>query len=109
MRWNPSGTSEKKRETSCGPLRAWGVRARGFGFEGMGCIHPRQIRPIREAFAPGPEEIEKALKIVAAFDAAKKKGLGVVSLGTKMVDPPVVLRAQRLVETAKRAGLIPEK
>ena len=58
----------------------------------MGCIHPRQIRPIHEAFAPGPEEIEKALKIVAAFDAATKKGLSVVSLGTKMVDPPVVLR-----------------
>ena len=90
-------------------LKAWGVRARGMGFEGMGCIHPRQIRPIHEAFAPGPEEIEKALKIVAAFDAAKQKGLSVVSLGTKMVDPPVVLRAQRLVETARRAGLIPEK
>ena len=90
-------------------LKAWGVRARGLGFEGMGCIHPRQIRPIHEAFAPGPEEIEKALKIVAAFDAAKKKGLSVVSLGTKMVDPPVVLRAQRLVETAKRAGLISKK
>ncbi len=90
-------------------LKAWGVRARGLGFEGMGCIHPRQIRPIHEAFAPGPEEIEKALKIVAAFDAARKKGLSVVSLGTKMVDPPVVLRAQRLVETAKRAGLISKK
>ncbi len=90
-------------------LKAWGVRARGLGFEGMGCIHPRQIRVIHEAFAPGPEEIEKALKIVAAFDAAKKKGLSVVSLGTKMVDPPVVLRAQRLVETAKRAGLISKK
>ncbi len=90
-------------------LKAWGVRARGLGFEGLGCIHPRQIRPIHEAFAPGPEEIEKALKIVAAFDAARKKGLSVVSLGTKMVDPPVVLRAQRLVETAKRAGLISKK
>ncbi|MDH3197321.1 MAG: aldolase/citrate lyase family protein [Candidatus Krumholzibacteria bacterium] len=87
-------------------LLAWGRRSRAMGFEGMGCIHPRQIRVIHEAFAPSPEEIERALRIVAAFDEAKKKGLGVVSLGTRMIDPPVVLRAQRLVATARRAGLI---
>jgi citrate lyase subunit beta/citryl-CoA lyase len=89
-------------------LRGWGMRARSMGFEGMGCIHPRQIRPIHEAFAPTPGEIEKALKIVAAFDEAKDKGLGVVSLGTRMIDPPVVLRAQRLVDLARRSGLVPE-
>ena len=89
-------------------LRAWGMRARAMGFEGMGCIHPRQIRPIHEAFAPSAAEIEKALKIVAAFDEAKAKGLGVVSLGTRMIDPPVVLRAQRTVDLARRAGLVPE-
>jgi citrate lyase subunit beta/citryl-CoA lyase len=80
--------------------------SRGLGFEGMGCIHPRQIKPIHAAFAPSEAEIEKALRIVAAFEEAEAKGLGVVSLGSRMVDPPVVLRAQRLVETAKRAGLI---
>ena len=79
-------------------LRAWASRSRGLGFEGMGCIHPRQIRPIHEAFAPSAEEIEKALRIVAAFEEAEARGLGVVSLGTRMVDPPVVLRAQRLVD-----------
>jgi citrate lyase subunit beta/citryl-CoA lyase len=89
-------------------LLAWGRRSRAMGFEGMGCIHPRQIRAIHEAFAPSPEEIERALRIVAAFDEAKKKGLGVVSLGTRMIDTPVVLRAQRLVATARRAGLIEE-
>ena len=89
-------------------LRAWGMRARAMGFEGMGCIHPRQIRPIHEAFAPSAAEIEKALKIVAAFDEAKAKGLGVVSLGTRMIDPPVVLRAQRTVDLARRSGLVPD-
>ena len=74
----------------------------------MGCIHPRQVRPIHEAFAPSPAEIEKALKIVAAFEEAESMGLGVVSLGTRMVDPPVVLRAQRLVAVARKAGLIEE-
>ena len=87
-------------------LHAWGVRARAMGFEGMGCIHPRQIRVIHDAFAPTPEEIERAVAIVGAFDEAQRKGLGVVSLGTRMVDPPVVLRAQRLVALARRAGLL---
>jgi citrate lyase subunit beta/citryl-CoA lyase len=87
-------------------LRWWADRSRALGFEGMGCIHPRQIRVIHDAFAPSPDEIEKALAIVAAFEDADAKGLGVVSLGTRMVDPPVVLRAQRLVEAARRAGLV---
>jgi citrate lyase subunit beta/citryl-CoA lyase len=90
-------------------LRDWARRSRGLGFEGMGCIHPRQIEPIHEAFAPTPDEIQKALTIVAAFDEAQAKGLGVVRLGTKMIDPPVVLRAQRLVANARKMGLVPEQ
>ncbi|UCF18204.1 MAG: citrate lyase ACP [Gemmatimonadota bacterium] len=87
-------------------LEEWARRSRALGFEGMGCIHPRQIEPIHRAFAPSPEEIEKALQIEAAFQEAQAKGLGVVRLGTKMIDPPVVLRAQRLVKNARRMGLI---
>lgn len=89
-------------------LRDWASRSRALGFEGMGCIHPRQIQPIHEAFAPTAAEIEKALRIVAAFEEAQAKGRSVVSLGTRMVDPPVVLRAQRLVDVARRSGLIEE-
>ncbi len=87
-------------------LRSWGARSRALGFDGMGCIHPRQIRPIHEAFTPSAEEIEKALRVVAAFEEAEARGLGVVSLGTRMIDRPVVLRAQRLVDSARRAGLV---
>jgi citrate lyase subunit beta/citryl-CoA lyase len=90
-------------------LSDWARGSRALGFEGMGCIHPRQIEPIHEAFAPSEEEIAKAIKIVAAFDDAHAKGLGVVRLGTKMIDPPVVLRAQRLVQNARRMGLLPEE
>ena len=43
---------------------------------------------------------------MAAFEAAQRQGLAVVSLGTRMVDPPVVTRAQRLVELARRQGLL---
>ncbi len=90
-------------------LGEWARRSRALGFEGMGCIHPRQIEPIHEAFAPTADEIERALKIVAAFEEAESKGLGVVSLGTKMVDRPVVLRAQRTVEIARRVGLLKDE
>ncbi len=89
-------------------LRAWAARSRALGFEGMGCIHPRQIQPIHDSFAPSTEEITKALRIVEAFEQARSAGLSVVSLGSRMIDPPVVLRAQRLVETARRAGLLPD-
>ena len=85
-------------------LRIWAENSRGLGFEGMGCIHPAQIPVIHEAFAPSAVEIEKAAKIVAAFEEAQQRGLGVVSLGSKMIDPPVVARAQKLVERAKRMG-----
>jgi citrate lyase subunit beta/citryl-CoA lyase len=88
-------------------LNAWATRSRAMGFEGMGCIHPRQIEPIHAAFAPSGAELEKALKVVAAFEEAQAKGLAVVALGTRMVDPPVVRRAQRLVADARRAGLLP--
>jgi citrate lyase subunit beta / citryl-CoA lyase len=87
-------------------LRQWGEASRAAGFEGMGCIHPGQIRVIHEAFRPTADEIEKAQKVVAAFDEAQSRGLAVVSLGSKMIDPPVVQRALKLVERAKAMGVI---
>jgi citrate lyase subunit beta / citryl-CoA lyase len=87
-------------------LRRWGENSRALGFEGMGCIHPSQIRIIHEAFAPSDAEIEKALKIVAAFEEAQQRGLGVVSLGSKMIDPPVVERARKLVARAKQMSKV---
>ena len=78
--------------------------SKALGFDGMGCIHPRQINVIHENFAPSDEEIEKAKKIVLAFKEAESKGLGVVSLGSKMIDPPVVKRAQRTIRIAVDVG-----
>ncbi|MFQ6613873.1 MAG: aldolase/citrate lyase family protein [Fidelibacterota bacterium] len=82
-------------------LRAAVREAKQLGFDGKGCIHPRQIRPIHEEFAPDPEAVKKAQAIVAAFEDATAKGLGVVSLGSKMIDPPVVKRA---LQTLRSAG-----
>ncbi len=81
-------------------LRQSVLEAKALGFEGKGCIHPRQVQVVHEAFAPTVDEIEKAKKIVLAFEEAERKGLGVVSLGTKMIDAPVVKRAQRTIELA---------
>lgn len=85
-------------------LRAAALEAKSLGFDGMGAIHPRQIRVIHEAFAPTEEELQKAGEIVIAFEEAEAKGLGVVSLGTKMIDPPVVKRARRMVDLALATG-----
>ena len=81
-------------------LRQSVIEAKSLGFEGKGCIHPRQIKVVHEAFTPTIEEIEKAKKIVLAFEEAEKKGLGVVSLGSKMIDPPVVKRALKTIDLA---------
>jgi len=81
--------------------------SKSLGFEGMGCIHPRQIRIIHEYYAPDAEEIDKAKKIVFAFNEAEKLGLGVVALGSKMIDPPVVKRALKSIELAVNLGLLP--
>jgi citrate lyase subunit beta/citryl-CoA lyase len=89
-------------------LRNSVLEAKALGFDGKGCIHPRQIAVVHEAFAPKSEEIDRAKKIVLAFEEAEKKGLGVVSLGSKMIDPPVVKRAQRIIDLARAGGLIPE-
>lgn len=87
-------------------LRQNALKSKALGFEGMGCIHPRQVRVIHEAFAPDGEEIERAKKIVAAYLEAEARGLGVVALGTKMIDAPVVKRARKVIAQAIAMGLL---
>jgi len=88
-------------------LRQACLEAKSLGFEGKGCIHPRQVPVVHEAFAPSTEEVEKAKRIVLAFEEAERRGLGVVALGSKMVDPPVVKRALRTVQMAEALALLP--
>jgi len=87
-------------------LRQSTLESKSLGFEGRGCIHPRQIKVIHECFAPKDYEIQKAQKIVAALKEAEATGSGVVSLGSKMIDPPVVKRAQRIIQMAEKLGLM---
>jgi len=76
------------------------------GFDGKSIINPRQIEIINEVFAPTPREIEKARIILAAIKEAEQRGSGVVSVNGKMVDKPVVMRAQRTIDLAVASGLM---
>ena len=82
--------------------------AKGLGFTGKGCIHPRQVAVVHKAMAPEDAEIRKATRIVLAFEDAEARGLGVVSLGSKMIDAPVVKRALTTVDMAVQVGLLAE-
>jgi len=77
------------------------LEAKSLGFEGKGCIHPRQIRTVHKGFAPSPSELEKAGRIVAAYEDAQARGSSVTVVGSKMIDPPVVKRALRVIHLAQ--------
>ena len=87
-----------------GALRRIVLQSKSLGFEGIGCIHPSQIRPVHECFAPTDDEITKAKEIVLVFEQAEEKGLGVVAIGSKMIDPPVVKRAVQAIDRAMALG-----
>ena len=76
------------------------------GFDGKSIINPRQIDIVHEIFAPSQKEINKARLILNAIKEAERKGSGVISLNGKMVDKPVVIRAQRCIDIAIASGLI---
>lgn len=84
------------------------AHSKTLGFEGMGCIHPRQIPVVHKGYAPNDAELERARKIVLAYDHAMSKGQGVVSLGSKMIDPPVVDRALYCIDQAISMGILGE-
>ncbi len=81
--------------------------AKMLGFVGKGCIHPRQIPVVHRGMMPTEAELDRSVRVVRAFDDAQARGLGVVSLGSKMIDPPVVKRALRRVDLAVRTGQLP--
>jgi len=78
------------------------------GFDGKSLINPRQVDVLHAVFTPKPPEIEYAQEVVEAIKRARQQGTGVVSLGGKMVDAPVVARAVRVLLAAKSQGVIDE-
>lgn len=76
------------------------------GFDGKSVINPRQIKPIIKIYTPTEKEIQKSLAIMEAIKEANAKGSGVISLNGKMIDKPIVLRAQRVLSLAKAAKVL---
>ncbi len=68
------------------------------GFDGKSVINPRQIAPLHRVFMPTEKDVVKARAIMAAIEEANARGSGVASLNGKMIDRPVVLRAQYLLQ-----------
>ncbi len=87
-------------------LSAYVRRERGLGFDGIGCIHPRQIPVVHREMTPSDSEVERAVRVVRAAREAEERGLGAVAVGSKMVDPPVVKQAFRTVELAIAGGVL---
>jgi citrate lyase subunit beta / citryl-CoA lyase len=71
--------------------------ARALGFDGATCVHPSVVPILNAAFAPSPEALDRARRLVAAFEAA---GGGALEFEGRMVDLPVVERARRLLARA---------
>lgn len=75
------------------------------GFDGKSVINPKQIAPVVEIFTPSQKEIDNAERVIEALKEAESKGLGVISLNGKMIDKPVVMRAERILKLAQAAGI----
>ncbi|NMJ42274.1 CoA ester lyase [Roseomonas sp. JC162] len=76
-------------------------RSRALGFACQACIHPSQVAIINEEYGPSPAEVERARRLIAAFDAALAEGKGAVAFEGQMIDLPVVERARRLLARAR--------
>lgn len=81
-------------------------KAKSIGMTGKSAINPRQIDLIHEVYAPTKQEIIYAKRVLEAKEEAKREGKGVFSLDGKMVDAPIIARAESTLKKAKLAGLI---
>ncbi len=81
-------------------FRAIVRRSRRLGFVGASCIHPLHVPVLNEEFAPSPEEVARAERMVATYDAALAAGTGAVEFEGRMIDIPVVERARAVLARA---------
>ncbi|MDM8213934.1 citrate (pro-3S)-lyase subunit beta [Enterococcus hirae] len=79
------------------------------GFDGKSVINPRQIPIVNAIYAPTEKEIQNAKEVIWAIREAEEKGSGVIALNGKMIDKPIVERAERVIALAKAAKLIAEE
>jgi citrate lyase beta subunit len=78
--------------------------ARTLGYRGKLCIHPGQLDVVNDVFSPSDAELDWARRVLDAHAAGVSEGRGVVALDGRMIDTPLVRRAQRLIAEAQRRG-----
>ncbi|KAI3572718.1 Pyruvate/Phosphoenolpyruvate kinase-like domain-containing protein [Fusarium oxysporum f. sp. albedinis] len=78
---------------------------RALGFTGKQCIHPLQIDVVQRAFRPSEESLRLAVRVLDGDEKAKAEGKGAWKLDGKMIDAPIVRRAQELIERARSCGI----
>jgi citrate lyase subunit beta/citryl-CoA lyase len=78
--------------------------ALSLGYRSKYCIHPSQVEVVNRVFAPSPEEVEEARKVVQAYEEGEARGLGAVGLEGTAIDWPIYIRARRLLEWAEAAS-----
>jgi len=83
-------------------------KIKNLGFDGKSLVNPNQIYLLHDIYAPSQEEIEWAYEVVEAAQYAKRNGLGVISIDGRMVDAPVIARAEFTLKLARSSGLIGE-
>lgn len=74
------------------------------GFDGKSVVNPRQIQLVHDIFTPTGKEIDHANRVLAAYAEAMAKKSGVISLNGKMIDLPIVARAERTLAYAQAVG-----
>ena len=79
--------------------------AKALGFTGKASISPRHVEVINAVFSPTATEIDYAYEVLDAIEEAKRQGKGAIALHGKMIDAPIVARAQRTIDMAKALGL----
>lgn len=79
--------------------------AKSLGFTGKASISPRHVEVINSVFSPTEKEIDYAYEVLDAIETAKRQGKGAIALHGKMIDAPIVARAQRTIDMAKALGL----
>ena len=79
--------------------------AKSLGFSGKASISPRHVDVINRVFSPTLAEIDYAYEVMEAIALAKQQGKGAIALRGKMIDAPIVTRAQRTIAMAQALGL----
>ena len=79
--------------------------AKALGFTGKASISPRHVEVINQVFSPTQKDVDYAYEVMDAIELAKKQGKGAISLHGKMIDAPIVTRAQQTIAMAQALGM----